>query len=261
MMSRIFRQSEAVLRARIFLRLLCKERSQCRQAGARRTSGFSIVESLVSFVVIGIAIAALTELLVANTSWSGALHNKFDNYSSGKLFLSKIGRDIRMSKSVVSGSTTSSLILNRPFDGADNIPVALQNPSSYDPKNNILAVTRQFQYDVVADPNNAGQYLVTVRSLDNPTAIPLVILRGIVGPFSSASVLPSVFQYVERDYDPTDKKFYGVAPQAAHSTDSVIVNFELKKSDFGTDASQSVSKATIVMRSEFFLRNGKIHGQ
>lgn len=62
--------------------------------------GMSIIELLVSIIIIGVAIAGLTETLWFNALWSYRLGNKLDNIYAARQFLNRVSKDLRMASNV-----------------------------------------------------------------------------------------------------------------------------------------------------------------
>ncbi|MBK7751009.1 MAG: prepilin-type N-terminal cleavage/methylation domain-containing protein [Candidatus Obscuribacter sp.] len=145
-------------------------------------NGFSIVEMLVSLVVIGIAIAGLTELLWVNASWSSMLHNKYDNYVSAQLFLQRLENDVKHARKVKVTSNNRKLLLEGPL------------LSQFNGHGFITGVTKYY-YSVEPDPTRLGEFRV-VRVED--TKPEQVVLRGVIGPKSLNGLDVITFKYIER---------------------------------------------------------------
>ncbi len=212
-----------------------------------RCKGFSILEALVSFVVMGIAIAGITELIWANTSWLSTLQNKFDSYYASKRFLKMIEIDLHQTVSIDSSSDSKTLILSR----ADE-----SNFDSY----GFLTYSSPFVYKVESDtePGSEGQYVIKA----GPSLSDLrTVLRGVVGPLSITTGQPVIFQYIERRGGDLQSTAASSNPSEPINISSVLIDIELKRSDFGKSNQDGPNKSGIVLRDEVFLRNSSIHAQ
>lgn len=89
-------------------------------AKTRSSRGFSLVEMLISVIIIGIVSAGTAELLFMNSQGSWKLFNKVDSLNAARLVLDRLAMDIRMARNVGD-------IAGTPFvDGAD-IPTVGSN--------------------------------------------------------------------------------------------------------------------------------------
>lgn len=211
-----------------------------RRTHRRPDQGFSIVELLVSMVVMGIAIAGLTELLWVNTSWSSMLHNKFDNFTSAQTFLRRFQNDIKHARKIISG---------------DKRQILVEGPllSQFDNQGFITAVSR-FSYSVTPDSTRPGEFMI-VRTPDGGTSE--TVLRGLIGPKSASGIDVITFQYIARGDISSDRANVG----ANDDISAVIVNLELRKDDIYGKTTENNLDSFIALRSEVFVRNGGSHGQ
>lgn len=211
--------------------------SRCRR---RLNFGFSIVELLVSMVVMGIAIAGLTELLWVNTSWSSMLHNKFDNFTSAQTFLRRFQNDIKHARKIISG---------------DKRQIVAEGPllSQFDNQGFITAVSR-FTYAVTPDLTRPGEFMI-VRTPDGGTGE--TVLRGLIGPKNASGIDVTTFQYIGRGDTSVDR----ASVAANDDISAVIVNLELRKDDIYGKTTENNLDSFIALRSEVFVRNGGSHGQ
>ncbi|MBK8221519.1 MAG: prepilin-type N-terminal cleavage/methylation domain-containing protein [Candidatus Obscuribacter sp.] len=216
-----------------------------RRAGGvstRSQQGFSLLEALVSLVIVGVAIAGMTELLWANTSWLSMLHNKFDTFYAAKRFLSELEIDARQSAGIENGSDSTHLILTR---------AAESDFDSY----GFLTRVSEYHYWVEADSEigSEGKYVVKAGA-DYPT-VGRIVLRGVTGPKGIADGLPKIFQYLNRGGDGTPISV------AQNSTRMLLVNLEVKRTEFGKAKQDGPLKSGIAIHQEIFLRNAYVHGQ
>lgn len=200
-----------------------------------------MLETLVSVVVMGIAIAGISELLFANTSWLTNLNNKFDTYYASRRFLSNFESDLHQAVSISNTESNNEKIVFRKAE-----------ESNFD-SHGFLTYASSYQYRIVADtqPGNEGQFLVKAGRDD---ASDIVVLSGIVGPILSATGKPRFIQYVDRDTNT-------LSNTPLTNTTEVIVDLELERNDFGKTKQGSSSKSGLAIRSEIFLRNANIHAQ
>ncbi|MBL0187484.1 MAG: hypothetical protein IPP97_17265 [Candidatus Obscuribacter sp.] len=205
----------------------------------RQRCGFSILETLVSVVVMGIAIAGITELLWVNTSWNTKLLNKFDNFYAGKQLLGIFSKEFRSCCRIKFTSNTTNITVVRPILNEVN--------------NGFIGGTEEITYELLPDTTDpSGSYLMKIHD-------GRVLLRGIVGPKVVGRTEPQVFQYLEKNVSNTDPKM-GLRDSANSNTGSVVVNLELKRVDNGTMVGVT-PKSELVLRSEYLIRNGSIHGR
>jgi len=208
----------------------------------RRATGFSILEALVSMVIVGIVIGGITELLWANTAWMAVLNNKFDTFFAAKRFLKELERNVRQSTRISTDSTGTNLVLFMAGEG------------DFDSYGFLTSATPYYYWvEIDNEPGYEGQYIIKA----GPTNLlgGRVVLKGVCGPKGIADGQPKIFQYIDKD------KTKPVSENAFSSTQSLIVNLELKRNDFGKAFQDGSLKTGLAMRHEIFLRNGRIHGQ
>lgn len=205
-----------------------------------RRDGFSILELLVSLVVMGIAIAGITELLWVNTSWSSMLHNKFDNFTSAQTFLRRFQNEVKHARRVVSGN---------------NKQIVLEGPvSSQFNSDGFITGLSKFSYSVTPDLTKPGEYLI-VRTIEG--GVGETVLHGLFGPKSNNGVDLSIFQYIVR----SDASIENSTVVSSDDVSQVIVNLEMRKDDISGKTTEVSTDSFIALRSEIFIRNGGIHGQ
>lgn len=66
----------------------------------RSASGFSLVEMLISVIIIGIISAGTAELLFMNSQGSWKLFNKVDSLNAARLVIDRIAMDVRMARNI-----------------------------------------------------------------------------------------------------------------------------------------------------------------
>jgi len=218
----------------------------------RSYRGSSLVELMLTVMLIGIIVAGVSEALFVNTSWFTMLQNRLDNGLAARSFLQKLASDIRMSYQVDTTSNNSKLILLK-------LPATSFNQVGFF---NAPLATSSSKVTYLVEPDSSTPNLFSIRYQDTATGDDRIILYGVVGPTSSTdSTAPAIFQYVSRLY-PCDQ-----SDVASSFTGGVIVNLELRRTDYGSDtgAFHKVSngirkKSAIALRSEFMLRNSILHG-
>lgn len=206
----------------------------------RSRKGFSILELLVSLVVIGIAIAGITELLWINTSWSSVLHNKFDNFTSAQTFLRRFQNEVKHARRVISGNS-KQIVLEGPVSSQFN-------------SDGFITGLSKFAYSVTPDLSKPGEYMI-VRTPDG--GVGETVLHGLIGPKNSTGVDLSIFQYIVR----SDASIENSTVVSSDDVSEVIINLEMRKDDIYGKTAEVNTDSFIALRSETFIRNGGIHGQ
>ena len=217
----------------------------------RKAKGSSLIELMLSSVIIGIIIAGTSQAIFINTAWYSALQNRLDNGMSARMFLRRIGADIRMSYQVETQSNATKLVLSRMPNAQFNSQGFFNTP--------LLMSGSQITYSVEADETYPGTYRIMYQNTF--TGESSLVMRGILGPLSKTTNQPIIFQYIGRQYPCTQTE---VPDQL---TGSVVINLELRRTDYGSDTgamhavSTSVNKkSAIALRSEYMLRNSGLHG-
>ena len=213
----------------------------------RRKHGFSILEALVSLVVMGIAIAGIAELLWANTSWLSTLHNKFDTFYASRRFLKNIEIDLHQATQIDPSSDGKTLV----FSKADE--------SNFD-GNGFLTYTNTYRYWIEPDTEIGSEDKFLVRAGSSP-ANSVVVLRGVVGPLNAATGQPVIFKYIERAENRDQSFAQSTDPNSPINISGVLINLELKRTEFGKSQQDGPNKTGIVLRDEIFLRNATLHAQ
>jgi hypothetical protein len=257
----------------------------------RNSVGQSLVEMMVSLVIIGVAIAGITETIWINGFFMYKLGNKLDNIFAARQVLERIGPDIRMARTVGDGitgsdqfpiTTDASNVPNNPISSAgwtqapftlNNTTLIIQIPvfdsngfPTIIPKGtgtpavvlnlpNVDTIVYQVVPDT--DPQAPGPYMLQVETFPGLNSTrPLInpaqtVLRGIIGPFDKAT--GSVLQTFQ--YEDNSQNLYPTIPASQiPSIIKVIVNLEVKHSTAGGTTS-TIMPSTNTVREEFFLRN------
>lgn len=209
----------------------------------RISNGLSIVEMLVTVVVMGIAMVGLTELLWVNTSWASFLHNKYDNFTGARTFLNQFENDVRHASKVQVNSDGKQIFLEGPFF------------AQFD-SNGYITGTTKYTYSVIPDLAKPGQYKI----IRTQNAKDVIVLSGLIGPKTLTGSDVEIFQYVERG------KISGEVPAVTKAPfemdiSEVIVNLELRNDYIFGKTAEVNTNSFIALRSEVFVRNSSVHGQ
>jgi prepilin-type N-terminal cleavage/methylation domain-containing protein len=235
----------------------------------RSSKAMTIIELLVAIVVMGIALAGMTELLWLNTTWNMRISNKIDNASAVNFFLQRIGKDIKNARNIgdlVDNTTTyDGYDLNLPNTNQTLIlqtasyPTTAQDPNQFplsiragSPLVNQEQVDTKI-YQLVADPLNAGQYIIQYLVFPGPgsqtTAItsPQTVLKGIIGPISLSTGQPAVFRYLSPfSQTPIDSITLNQMPNIT----GVSINLDTLNQNSSTQ-----QKSYLATSSQFFMRS------
>ncbi|MDQ5937968.1 MAG: Prepilin-type N-terminal cleavage/methylation protein [Cyanobacteriota bacterium erpe_2018_sw_21hr_WHONDRS-SW48-000092_B_bin.40] len=221
------------------------------KARRRGSKGSSLIELMLSSVIIGIVIAGTSQAIFINTAWYSALQNRLDNGMSARMFLRRIGNDIRMSYQVEPQSNTTKLVLSK-------MPNSQFDPQGFF-NTPLLMTGSQITYWVETDDTYPGTYRIMYQNTF--TGETNLVMRGILGPLSKTTGQPIIFQYISRLYPCAQTDL------PDQLTGSVVLNLELRRTDYGSDTgaihavSNSVNrKSAIALRTEYMLRNTGLHG-
>jgi prepilin-type N-terminal cleavage/methylation domain-containing protein len=90
--------------------------SQCQP---RCTGGMSLVEMLITVVIMGIIMAGTSEMVMINNSSSLNMLNKVDSLNAARQLVERIGKDVRMARNVgdIFGQLINS-VTGMPYSGA-----------------------------------------------------------------------------------------------------------------------------------------------
>lgn len=208
----------------------------------RQKHGASLIEMLVAAMVLGVAVAGISELMWANTSWTSRILNKAGAYFYAQKFLNTLRNDIDAAFSIDSISTSDSLVLYRLGFDENNFPKGFE----------------QITYSALPElesGNPTGRYQIQRSIFLKGSSI---VAKGVSGPTSkSNSSKLSIFQYVPKRVAITDPNF-GISDSAIQGVGSVIVNIQILNRDIGKNVStETTTNATsdIGIRSELFTRN------
>ncbi|HEY9789606.1 MAG TPA: hypothetical protein V6D22_04350 [Candidatus Obscuribacterales bacterium] len=127
-------------------------------------------------------------------------------------------------------------------------------------------------YRVVADPSNAGEYLLQFASFGGAggaitgftgynssvhTFGPQTLVSGIIGPIDSVTGLPKVFQFIspKRSGTPVDS-----IPNPSYTAEytGVVCNLEIRRHQDMSTHQKNFSVTPIGMKIEVFLRNNAL---
>ena len=215
--------------------LSVKHRTFCR---SKLSAGASVVELLVSVVVLGVAIAGITDLMWMNTSWTRNFFNKTSASYSAQVFLKRLREDMNNAYRISDASNEQQLMLWLPTS------LTKTSTSPFPPASSPIG-------DQVIYRLNGN---TITRTANNST---WTILKGIVGPKKIGNSAITVFQYIPKILDSSDPNF-GVQSTASGGVRSVVVDIEVLNRDYGkSKAAESTEPSTsdIMLRAEFLARN------
>lgn len=216
-----------------------------KQTKAKRYwAGATMIELLVAAAVLGVAIAGISELLWANTSWTSRIFNKSGAYFSAQKFLNYLKNDIDSSYAIDSSSSSDTLILYR-TSFEDGFPTT--------------AGSEEITYSVapeIESGNATGRFLILRTS--NLSKKSLIAAKGVTGPTNlSDSTRLMIFQYIPKRTTSSDASF-GIRNSAIEGVGSIIVNLEILNREFGKNVqteTNSNAYSDIGLRAEIFTRN------
>lgn len=206
-----------------------------------RSRGITIIEMIVSAIIIGVAIAGITEITWVNANWTIGSLNKMDSHFAARLFMDRLNHDLRSASSIDATSNNQTLTINRTADGElddHGFPLA-PTPVTY------------------AVQPSAGTIPPTYSVLYSDGTQNLVLLTGLMGPTGVGGGLPKVFQYVDKNVDTGDETTW-ISDAPSNNVGSVVVNLELRRTDYGgrpANENYGIYRSTAGFRTELFLRN------
>lgn len=225
----------------------------------RRKTGLSVIELMLTAVIMGFVVAGIMQALFVNLSWFRTLSNRVDNGLAARNFVSRFGDDVRNSYQVDTQSRGDMIILHRPPTPDFIGPADLYKSQVYSTKQAIIPLT-SIVYEVVPDPTQPTGFY-KIQYSNSATNDSRTILQGILGPLSPSTGLPAIFQYVDEE-SPTAQ-----SDRAKDTTGSVVLNLELRRKlyghdtgAFGSDTTSTREKSAIAFRTEFMMRNNSLHG-
>jgi hypothetical protein len=217
----------------------------------------TVVELMVSALLMGLTMAAVGELVVVNTYSATRLTNATDGQYGCSRAIRRIGEDVRISSVIVTSlCTAQTLVLQQPAyyndqtpaDGHSNLDGFPLLTGAGSPTSCLDTVT----YQVVPDPTYANVYQLQVTrtpgvpettypTITRPALQQQVVLSGLVGPLpAGGSGPPAVFQYLTSNNVATFPP--GTPPTP---TVGVFVDFEVQSPASGLGVSVRHSGAHI----------------
>lgn len=221
----------------------------------RRISGSSLVELLITVVVMGFVGSAVFGLLTSTMAAQQKLQNKCDSIDAAKVSIDRIAKVVRMGRVLGSTSDNMNLIVQCPKFSDSGFPYS--DPAVGD-------VYETHTFSIIPDADNAGEYVLTWRK-DSGIDVPAsatnpfintdqgtsVLLKGIVGP--TWGNLPQVFQYVDRN-NPANPQNTPAGDVSTYT--GVIANLEIIKHNASAATGQSYQKSSsFAYKTEVFMRN------
>ncbi|MBX9877083.1 MAG: prepilin-type N-terminal cleavage/methylation domain-containing protein [Candidatus Obscuribacterales bacterium] len=257
----------------------------------QRTSGLSLVEMLVSVMIIGIISAGTAELLFMNSQGSWKLFNKVDSLNAARLAIDRIAGDVRMGRNI--GDITREpgdnpeisvgyfpATPSNPIYGAGQAPaggwpgspwpshpytisntcliiqVPIFDSNGFPQKIGTLDNTDTYVYQVLPDSTDPGTFMLQVASFPGNNST-----RPVLNP--PRTLLRGIIGPMDNATE-TPKTFQFLTsagiPQDTVLADQmsnytgVIVNFELRRHE----SVQARNRSTIGIKSEIFLRNNTL---
>jgi prepilin-type N-terminal cleavage/methylation domain-containing protein len=242
-------------------------RSKERQ---RIPQGMTLLELLVSVIVMGVAIAGITELLWVNATWSTRMLNKTDNLTQAKFFMQRLGNDLRTSNTVGDGINASSsypspspvytlggdtLILQVPLFDANGFPLS----------NGPFCDVDTIVYQLLPDARDASgaTYQMTKNTFRGNSDAALgntigeVVQNDVIGPLDKLTNKLAVFHYIGPDGIEVPASQISTSFPQASTISGVAVNLELNRTGDSTTQIDvnTINRSTFLIKSEFFLRN------
>jgi len=254
----------------------------------RSKNGLSIIEMLVSIVILGIAVAGLTATLWINGLFAIRQFNKVDNVADANHFLEILGRDVRNAASIgyMSGSFTwtdtcsrytvpietpngtntnsanyvnnNTLILQIPHIGANGLPLGVPTSSTTGPP---VPVYDTVIYQV--SKTSASTEIITRTLIPNSLVggnnVQTNVLQGVVGPTIGPEVDKNFhvfdYEYGGNIIPPGSEPFENQAGvNEMKMVTSVIVNLDLQCSNSSNPATH-IGLSTLGIRQQFVMRN------
>ena len=206
----------------------------------RSSRGMSVVELMVSALLMGLTMAAVGELVVMNTYSATRLTNATDGQYGCSRAIRRIGEDVRMASAIVASQCTPQILVLQQ-------PVCLNDPTSnlngfplLTASQNQTACVDTITYQVVADPVNVNVYQLQLTRVPGVPGYPTstkpalqqqVVLTGLVGPsLNGQSGPPSVFQYLSSS---NQLNFPTSPPSPGTTTVGVFVDLEVQSPSSG----------------------------
>lgn len=230
-----------------------------KKAKSRTNNGLSVIELMLTALIMGFVVAGIMQALFVNLSWFRTLSNRVDNGMAARSFVRSLADDVRNSYQVHKDSRGDKLILHRPPTPTFAAPADLYKSQAYS-KIQAQIMSTQITYDVIPDPTQPNGFYKILYS-NSSTNDSRTILQGVLGPLSPATGLPAIFQYIDKE-SPSAQ-----SDTAKDTTGSVVVNLELRRKLYGHDTgafggsnTAPRDKSAIAFRSEFMLLNNSLHG-
>jgi hypothetical protein len=228
----------------------------------RSANGVSLVELVVSSILLSVVLAGVGEILSLCVYTSTKQFNLADTRIGLKRALESVKTDVKMSYAIDITSTPQELrlALPTPFVAPENDPtreeynpLAPQNPLNGTP----IGPGHQIEYMVKSDPDKPEEFLLERSSkiagtTDEPTR--QIIAKGIIGPFpiDGTSPFPNVFTYLQKHgLDPIPSTSEATLPTP--TIDGVSIYLELRRPEHA-ELNDNRYKSTIGIRGEAFTR-------
>ncbi|MFN8550245.1 MAG: hypothetical protein U0103_02055 [Candidatus Obscuribacterales bacterium] len=237
------------------------------------------MELLVSVVVIGVAMAGITELMWVNATWSTRMLNKTDNLNAAKFFLTRIGKDIRASKSIGDSTNASpkfpphsniftvggdTLIIQIPLFDLNGFPIAATVG------NGVISDVDTVVYYAKSDPRDStGQTYQVMKSIYRGAgdavlgnSLDQVVQNDVIGPIDKNTNKLAIFQYFDSSGGEIPLQRISGDFAACSTVTGVAVNLELNKTGESSTQINSVTtnRSNFVVKGEYFLRNKLLPG-
>lgn len=204
----------------------------------KSAAGLSVIELLVSTVVIGVAIAGITDLLWMNTSWTRNFLNKTSAVYSTQLFLKRLREDMNSAYRISTESSGQQLKMWLPTTQSKT------TITPFPPAATAATDLVLYKLEGSTITRNAG-------------GKSWVVLKGVVGPKRLGSNDITIFQYISKTVDVSDPN-YGARENADSGVRSVIIDIEILNRDYGKSRpseSNNPTTSDLVLRAELLARN------
>jgi prepilin-type N-terminal cleavage/methylation domain-containing protein len=248
-----------------------------------RENGLSLIEMLVSIVVIGISVAGLTATLWINGLFTIRQFNKVDNISEANHFLELLGRDVRAAASIgymsapyawtdacniytppatisdaANMNTTNylsnnTLILQIPHLGANGLPMGVPTPPTEIPPTPVYD-TVVYQLGITDNTTQTMVRTLIPNSLVGGASVQTYVLNGVIGPTPASNY--RMFDYVSAGtiVSPGARPFNG-EPSVMRAVSSVIVNLDLQCTNASSRSTSNTNAASLGIRRQYVMRN------
>ncbi len=219
---------------RILSMIDCKSGRRSRN----RVIGASLLELLVAILIMGVAMAGMSEAILLSSAWTWRLHNRFDNYLAAKSFITTLQHELRHCfKFVAASENTIEFECYTVPDWRIFDPIAEMPQST------------TIRYQILPDADDPGYFVIFKSS---GSSAPVKVLSGIVGPTGVQG--GRVFSFLIQTANSQEVSIVPSDDDLKHIA-SVAVTLELKRLTFSKQDIAGSNSTQQVIKSEIYLRN------